>query len=588
MTRNPSFAKFFSVGIVLALLFIGAWATTHGPRTAAKGKITSDNSKNNVTAKRLNTGKAGIAVPQPFAAFDQVFEIDGNAIDDSGPGLPEDWNTLIQVTTEPTNPKFITGPAGSATVRTYISDPPTRDDLIYTGGGSKDFNEITDWGQVARGTGPDKDDVEHAYAARYVESVSGDQIIVFGGDRPTNNGDSNIGFWFFQNAVTPNASGGFNGVHKNGDVFVLSAFSGGGGTSTIRVLVWVGTPTGIAGDTAVTRCAAFGAGSFIDPKSDTTAFPAGTLCDVTGSKPDLGRGVTNGPVGTSIGVSWPYVNKDNKTSCTPNLASNPQVLCQIPSPDFFEGAIDLNQIGGGISAECFASFLLETRSSDSVSAVLKDFALGAFQPCSSSCIKTANPIEECENPANPGFGAPVDITFEASNTGGGALTVTMKDDNGTPNNTSDDFYITGGLTSSGAAGTCTTGTSPTNITLAINETKRCKISKTLPVGVTTDTLTVHTVVPSSGVADCKKTATVTVNPNPTVSINSISGCLLDGTAAFTLMSTAGGGTSPFTFSWSSGETTQNITKGPGSYTVTVTDAKGCTAAATRRLGLCSD
>jgi hypothetical protein len=223
-----------------------------------------------------------------------------------------------------------------------------------------------------------------------------------------------------------------------------------------------------------------------------------------------------------------------------------------------------------------------------VSAVLKDFALGGFQSCSGSCNKSANPIEECENPANPGFGAPVDITFEASNTGGGQLTVTMKDDNGTPANTSDDFYITGGLTSSGAPGTCTTGTTPTNITLAIGETKRCKISKTLPVGVTTDTLTVHTVVPSSGVVDCTKKATVTVNPNPTVSINSISGCLLDGTAAFTLMSTPGGGTSPFTFSWSSGETTQNITKGPGSYTLTVTDAKGCTAAATRRIGLCSD
>ncbi|PYX51450.1 MAG: hypothetical protein DMG79_03015, partial [Acidobacteria bacterium] len=52
------------------------------------------------------------------------------------------------------------------------------------------------------------------------------------------NGDANIGIWFFQNNVGPNGSGGFTGSHVDHDVFLISAFTGGGGTSTIEVLEW--------------------------------------------------------------------------------------------------------------------------------------------------------------------------------------------------------------------------------------------------------------------------------------------------------------------------------------------------------------
>ncbi len=42
-----------------------------------------------------------------------------------------------------------------------------------------------------------------------------------------------------------------------------------------------------------------------------------------------------------------------------------------------------------------------------------------------------------------------------------------------------------------------------------------------------------------------------------------------------LTANVSGGTSPYTYSWSNGETTQTITVGAGSYTVTVKDANGC-------------
>src|SRR5690606_39382556 len=49
--------------------------------------------------------------------------------------------------------------------------------------------------------------------------------------------------------------------------------------------------------------------------------------------------------------------------------------------------------------------------------------------------------------------------------------------------------------------------------------------------------------------------------------------------------TASGGTEPYTYLWSNGATTQSITElAAGSYTVTVTDANGCTAEGTYTVG----
>jgi hypothetical protein len=47
-----------------------------------------------------------------------------------------------------------------------------------------------------------------------------------------------------------------------------------------------------------------------------------------------------------------------------------------------------------------------------------------------------------------------------------------------------------------------------------------------------------------------------------------------------------GGRSPFTYAWSNGATTQNLTNvAPGTYTVTVTDANGCTTTASATVGI---
>ncbi len=571
MTRKPNFAKLMLGVFVLVLLFIGTLAVTTAPRAGAR---------------TVHMGRAGSALPLATPSWNAVFEIEGNAVDDSGAGLPDDWNDLNPGDVPTTTSTSVTGSPGNSITATFISDPAISTDLIYTGGSSKDFNDIDDWGQVAKGTGPPKDDIQHAYAAKYINATDGHSILVFGGDRGTNNGDANLGFWFFQDAVGPNNSGGFDGLHTNGDVFVLSAFSGGGGTSTIRVLVWVGTPdTAGPGGTdsgAVARCATFGNGTgVIDPKSDTTEFPQGSLCDITGASPFAGTGITNSE---PVAVSWQYKNVDSTQGGHAPAGSGVDCStpnCTIPQPDFFEGVIDLNELG--LASECFASFLLETRSSAEVSAVLKDFALGNFEACSSTCGKSASPTEVCEDPANPGFGLPVALTFETTNTGGATLHETLKDDNGTPGDTSDDFYITGGLTAAPAApGACETNASPTTIEIGAGVTLRCTLSNVVdPVGTTTDTLTVHEV--NGLVDDCTQTATVIVHPLPSCSITGTNIICAGGSTSFS------GPSGMSTYSWTgpggfiaSTQSTGSISEA-GTYELTITDDNGCSSTCSRTL-----
>jgi len=64
----------------------------------------------------------------------------------------------------------------------------------------------------------------------------------------------------------------------------------------------------------------------------------------------------------------------------------------------------------------------------------------------------------------------------------------------------------------------------------------------------------------------------------TISQTAFINCFGQSTAALNL--SVSGGTSPFTFLWSNGATTQNISSLPaGSYSVTINDAKGCTSSA---------
>ena len=119
---------------------------------------------------------------------------------------------------------------------TFIVDSVAGNDDMFTGGGSKDVRDISQWGSTISEP-PDKNDIEHAFAAAY--NVNGELIIYFGLDRYSTSGDSAMGFWFFKNTITDSATG-FNGVHAVGDILVTSDNVNGGAVSVINVFRWVG------------------------------------------------------------------------------------------------------------------------------------------------------------------------------------------------------------------------------------------------------------------------------------------------------------------------------------------------------------
>jgi hypothetical protein len=315
-----------------------------------------------------------------------IFQLDGNAAPDGSgsciySGPCDTWNLLNG--TGGAGPIGTGSSAGHSGVRVFINGTSSTDS--FTGGGSKDFYPLSKWAYSSSPT-PNKDTLNAGYAAAY--SVS-DFDIIFGANRASPNGDANIGIWFFQQTVGLDGKGGFTGAHVNGDVFIISAFTGGGGTSTITAYVWNSSCTSGVKNPAVKQCA--------DANLELLANPT-TVC-------------------TS---SSPYCAITNSTATASTWGGS------LVSPLFFEGGIDITQAFAGIgqTVPCFASFLEETRSSQSTSAVLKDFLLGGFPVCSMAITKTCG--TSSINPAGTGFVYPVNGVV--TNTGIGSLSnVQVKD-----------------------------------------------------------------------------------------------------------------------------------------------------------------
>ncbi len=123
------------------------------------------------------------AIAQPLTVFDDM-ELDGNASSD----LSEDWDIVIPS-------------GGSSLVSSDLINDISPESIILVGGSKDDL--CTCFWHWDYGTVPDKDDLTHAYAALYPE-----QRLYFGASRYANNGESEIGFWFFRDSVAPQRRGG--------------------------------------------------------------------------------------------------------------------------------------------------------------------------------------------------------------------------------------------------------------------------------------------------------------------------------------------------------------------------------------------
>ena len=277
---------------------------------------------------------------------DGIFELDGNALDQAAAG--DDWQNG---TPGASDSLFIPGSVEKDGV----------DVTYFTQGGSKDHHDISDWRYSSTDVAPDKDELLDVFAAAY-DTADG-TVVYFGADKFDDSGDAQIGFWFFQDAVSLGANGMFNGEHTVGDVLVLSDFTNGGNVDLICVYEWNPPGSDLAdGVPDDTGC---------DIGDNLTLVAAGAECDVSGTDGAYQVcAIVNAGTETA---PWPFVNKDGATS--------------FGAGQFFEGGINLDDLFGG-DAPCFSGFLAETRSSQEVEAQLKDFALGNLNTCRPPDIAT--------------------------------------------------------------------------------------------------------------------------------------------------------------------------------------------------------
>ncbi len=295
-----------------------------------------------------------------------LFELDKNTASDAAVS-GQDWNDVFADSAD--DCQDLVPIAGAEIVDcVFLADPqePT-DTSIFTTGGSKDDLKIqgdpgTGW-KWTSGSVPDADEILDAYAIMYTD-VNGHQNLFFGADRYAVNGSKDFGFWFFRSPVAQNDNGRFDGEHTgdptlgDDDILILGTFTQGGAATNVRIFRWVGT-----GGNAT--------------QNGTVTGPVGSFGDcVPGAATQDGCATVNN---ATIQVPWDYDPKPV------GLANN-----NIPSGGFVEGGIDLTDLG---LQGCFSSVLAETRSSPSVDAQLKDFALGQFESCGVGIVTTPTDSE---------------------------------------------------------------------------------------------------------------------------------------------------------------------------------------------------
>jgi hypothetical protein len=237
-------------------------------------------------------------------------------------GSPTDWITVTQDVLN------YTDTTGAGSTPGFVHDPvnSSATDNIFTIGQTKDTNGIGSWNWTFFKP-QNKDDIADAFGATLTDAGTGHTLLSTGLDRYASNGDSTVGFWFFQQPVSANANGTFSGRHTDGDLLLVVDFSVGGSSPAVAAYRWTGTD-------------ASGTITLLSP-------PAGSTFAL----------VPSGPVS----VPWPFIDKFGFTS--------PQ------TGEFLEAGVDLTALFGA-NVPRYESFLSETRSSTSTTATLSDFALG--------------------------------------------------------------------------------------------------------------------------------------------------------------------------------------------------------------------
>jgi hypothetical protein len=324
-----------------------------------------------------------------FAVHDNTFQLDGDVSASTttsvgGSTQLLDWDSLFDSAGAPKalpagfsasafDRDFGTNPGCSLTAQTGTFC--TSDATTYATG-SKDTLPITPGWQCNKDANVNsKIDIMNSYSAAYT-APNGDQILYFALERNVNTGDGNVGFWFLQDdvgCVSPGGSTAFSGNHTDGDLLIVSAFTNGGAVSTIDVYRWNGGATGSLGTTPVAH---------------------GVDCKTTGAG-DAACATVNGPTnGVGGTITTPWLTSSKATPVGHSLQTS----------EFFEGGLNLTK--SNLGGHCFNVFIGDTRSSQSLTATLFDFARGKLGECTSTT--TTAPVDATDTSQPPGTSIPAD------------------------------------------------------------------------------------------------------------------------------------------------------------------------------------
>lgn len=299
---------------------------------------------------------AVFAVQSALAVHDLQFQLDGDT-DVDAVSQPFDWESFFNAAGgELPLPSADFTDSGFAPDFSRVNGAYSTLDPTTFATGSKDILSISPGWQCNRDNNVnDKIDITNAYAAVYEAPANdpahnieaGDQILYFAMERFSNDGDANVAFWFLQsdvNCVSPGGNTAFTGDHQDGDILVVSSFTKGGVVSTVDAYLWVGDDnTG---------------------HLSTTSFAHGADCRDATKTPI--NDTTCATVNTGT-INPPWDNENKRGGANVRIA------------EFYEGGINITE--AGVTGECFATFLGDTRSSQSLTATLFDFALGQLGEC---------------------------------------------------------------------------------------------------------------------------------------------------------------------------------------------------------------
>ena len=295
-----------------------------------------------------------------LAVHDEDFQLDGDVLASTttaigGTTQTVDWDSLFNP--DGTNKTL---PDGFEAARFDKDFSNTGTTFVTSDGstfatGSKDTLPISGWQCNFDNNVNSKIDVANAYAAIYTAD-SGDEILYFGIERNANTGTANVGFWFLQDEAACESTGGavtFSGAHTDGDLLVVSEFTGGGTVSTINVYRWNGGANGTLGQTPV-------------------AGTANADCrGLTVPVDDLACGASN-----RVAITTPWLTAAKTTGVGNN----------VPIAQFYEAGLNLTD--ANLGGKCFSTFIGDTRSSTSLTATLFDFSLGVLGSCQSGIVTT--------------------------------------------------------------------------------------------------------------------------------------------------------------------------------------------------------